>query len=208
MSRPPQTALFTNGRVELAAPMSNTGNSSEWRKRLVDIADFAPLPCEVPLERRVVILANPRARKATKHAYINTDASWRDGVAGIAYDSGALAQRIELVRCTDNHEAEYLALFMAMTDAENALTGRVAFRTDSAAVVNLRQGREQYTVLHKLISRILARHPESTLALVEGYRNRVADSLSRRPFGKSKKATKNRRLFRSSKKESGGQRRD
>jgi hypothetical protein len=94
--------------------MSNTGNSNEWRKRLVDIADLAPLPCEVPLERRVVILANRRARKAAKPAYINTDASWRDGVAGIAYDSGALGQRIELVRCADNHETEYLALFMVV----------------------------------------------------------------------------------------------
>lgn len=181
--------------------MSNTRDSNEWRKRLVDIADLAPLPREVLLERRVVILANRRARKAAKPAYINTDASWRDGVAGIAYDSGALGQRIELVRCADNHEAEYLALFMAMTDAENALTGRVAFRTDSATVVNLRPGRdEQYTGLHKLISRLLARHPEWTLVLVEGYRNRAADSLSRRPFDKSKEATKNRRLFRSNKK--------
>jgi hypothetical protein len=100
-----------------------------------------------------------------------------------------------LVRCAGNHEAEYLALFMAMTDAENALTGRVAFRTDSATVVNLRPGRDgQYAGLHKLISRLLARHPEWTLVLVEGYRNRVVDSLSRRPFGKSKKVTKNRRL--------------
>jgi hypothetical protein len=77
--------------------MSNTGGSSEWHKRLVDAAGLAPLPREVLLERRMVIFANRRARKAAKPAYINTDASWRHGVAGIAYDSGALGQRIELV---------------------------------------------------------------------------------------------------------------
>jgi ribonuclease HI len=157
----------------------------------------------VLLERRAVILANRRARKAAKPAYINTDASWRHGVAGIAYDSGALCQRIELVRCEDNHAAEYLALFMAMSDAENALAGPVAFRTDSTTVVNLRPGRDgQYVRLHKLIARLLAHHPEWTLVLVEGYRNRVADSLQDAHFGKSEKATKSRRLFRSSKKES------
>lgn len=181
--------------MELTAPTSNTEGHNEWRKRLVDAADLAPLPREVLLERRAVILANRRARKAAKPAYINTDASWRHGVAGIAYDSGALGQRIELVRCADNHAAEYLALFMAMSDAENALTGRVAFRTDSAAVVNLRPGRDgQYAGLHKLIARLLARHPEWTLMLVEGYRNRVADSLSRRPFDKSKKTNKRHRV--------------
>lgn len=189
--------------------MSTTESRNEWRKRLVDAAELAPLPREVLLERRAVILANRRARKAAKPAYVNTDASWRHGVAGIAYDSGALGQRIELVRCEDNHAAEYLALFMAMSDAENALTGRVAFRTDSATVVNLRPGRDgKYAGLHKLIARLLARHPEWTLVLVEGYRNRVADSLSRRPFDKSKKTTKNRRLFRSSKKEGREQRRN
>jgi ribonuclease HI len=193
--RLPQAALFTNGRMELTAQMSNTESSNEWREGLIDAANLAPLPLEVLLERRAVILANRRARKAAKPAYINTDASWRHGVAGLAYDSGALGQRIELVRCEDNHAAEYLALLMAMSDAENALAGPVAFRTDSATVVNLRPGRDgQYAGLHKLIARLLARHPEWTLALVEGYRNRVADSLSRRPFGRRPEATKKHRV--------------
>jgi hypothetical protein len=158
--RLPQTALFTSGRVELTVRMSNTESHNEWRKRLVDAADLAPLPREVLLERRAVILANRRARKAAKPAYINTDASWRYGVAGIAYDSGALGQRIELVRCEDSHAAEYLALFMAMSDAENALAGPVAFRTDSTTVVNLRPGRDgRYARLHKLIARLLAPSP-------------------------------------------------
>jgi ribonuclease HI len=180
--------------MALIAQTSNTGPSSEWRGRLVDVADLTPLPREVLLERRAVILANRRARKAAKPAYINTDASWRHGVAGIAYDSGALGQRIELVRCEDNHAAEYLALVMAMGDAENALAGPVAFRTDSATVVNLRPGRDgQYAGIHKLIARLLAHHPEWALVLVEGYRNRVADSLSKRPFNRRPKANRRRK---------------
>jgi hypothetical protein len=176
--------------MERTAKMS----SSEWRERLVDATDLAPLPREALLARRAVILANRRARKAAKPAYINTDASWRHGIAGIAYDSGALGQRIELVRCEDNHAAEYLALLMAMSDAENALAGPIAFRTDSATVVNLRPGRDgRYAGLHKLIARLLAHHPEWTLMLVEGYRNRVADSLSRRPFDMSRYRVKKHR---------------
>lgn len=175
--------------------MSDADRVNEWRKQMVDAADLAPLSREVLLTRREVILSNRRARRATKPAYVNTDASWRKGVAGIAYDSGALGQRIELVRCGDNHEAEYLALLMAMGDAENALSGRIAFRTDSATVVNLRPGRDsQYAGLHKLVARLLARNPEWTLALVEGYRNRVADSLSRRPFGGRRKVVRTPRL--------------
>jgi ribonuclease HI len=163
----------------------------EWRARMIDAADLTPLPCEMLLSRREVVLANRRARKAAKPAYINTDASWRKGIAGVAYDSGALGQRIELVRCKDNHEAEYLALLMAMNDAENALSGDIAFRTDSATVVNLRPGQDgQYIGLHRQVARLLARHPDWTLVLVEGYRNRVADSLSRRPFGQSRKVVR------------------
>lgn len=77
---------------------------------------------------------------------------------------------------------------MAMSDAENALTGHIAFRTDSATVVNRRSGRDgRYIELHQQVSLLLASHPEWTVMLVEGYRNRVADSLSRRPFGKRRK---------------------
>lgn len=182
---------MVNAYLEQSAGMSDFDNGNEWRERIVDASELAPLSREVLLARREVILANRRARKAAKPAYVNTDASWRRGAAGLAYDSGALGQRIELVRCGDNHEAEYLALLMAMSDAENALTGHIAFRTDSVTVVNLRPGRDgQYIGLHKQVARLLARHPEWTVVLVEGYRNRVADSLSRRPFGKPRKVAR------------------
>ncbi|HEY5194309.1 MAG TPA: reverse transcriptase-like protein [Solirubrobacteraceae bacterium] len=141
-----------------------------------------PLDTDVLAARREVVLANRRARKAAKPAYVNTDASWRAGLAGLAY-VGALGTRIELVACADNHVGEYLALLMAMEDAEACLAGRVAFRMDSQTVVNLQSGRSrQFERPRDQVKRLLARHPEWTLLLVEGSRNRIADQLSRRPF--------------------------
>lgn len=141
-----------------------------------------PLDPDVLAARREVVLANRRARKAAKPAYVNTDASWRNGLAGLAY-VGALGTRVELVVCGDDHEGEYLALLMAMGDAELCLAGRVAFRTDSQTVVNLQSGTSgQYEGLRNRVTLLLARHPQWTLVLVEGKRNRNADALSRRAF--------------------------
>jgi ribonuclease HI len=146
-----------------------------------------PLNAEVLAARREVILANRRARRATKPAYINTDASWQGGLAGLAY-VGALGMRVELVKCDDNHEAEYLALLMAMGDADRCLLGRIAFRTDSQTVVNFQIGTAgQFEDLRKGVKLMLSRHPEWMLVLVEGMRNRTADELSRRPFKQLRK---------------------
>jgi ribonuclease HI len=135
--------------------------------------------------RREVILANRRARKAAKPGYINTDASYQGGMAGLAY-VGVLGTRVEQVSCQDNHEAEYLALLMAMEDADRCLAGRLAFRTDSQTVVNLQTGTSRQFEEHcTRIKLLLARHPGWSLMLVEGQRNRTADMLSRRPFRKS-----------------------
>jgi ribonuclease HI len=90
---------------------------------------------------------------------------------------------MEVVACADNHAAEYLALLMAMGDAERCLSGRIAFRTDSQTVVNLQAGASgQFEELRKEVKVLLARHPEWMLLLVEGKRNGVADRLSRRAF--------------------------
>lgn len=132
--------------------------------------------------RRAVVLANRRARKAAKPAYVNTDASWQEGRAGLAYE-GALGIRTELVACGDNHEGEYLALLMAMGDAERCLAGRIAFRTDSQTVAGLQSGSSgQYERLRGRVKLMLSRHPEWTVVLVERVRNKAADDLSRRAF--------------------------
>jgi ribonuclease HI len=93
------------------------------------------------------------------------------------------------VACGDNHEAEYLALLMAMEDADQCLLGRVAFRTDSQTVVNTQAGSDgQLEGLSKRVKLLLARHPEWTLVLIERQRNRVAAELSRRPFRQTNRA--------------------
>lgn len=76
-----------------------------------------------------------------------------------------------------------MALLMAMGDAERCLTGRIAFRTDSQTVANLKRGSSrQYEHLCGRVKLLLARHPEWTLVLVEGMHKKIADDLSRRPF--------------------------
>lgn len=138
--------------------------------------------------RREVVLANRRARKAAKPAYVNTDACWRDGFAGLAY-VGALGTRTEVVVCADNHAGEYLALLMAMEDAERCLGGKIAFRMDSQTVVNLQAGSNgQFEELRARVKLLLAHHPDWTLVLVEGNRNKIADGLSRRAFRQTDKA--------------------
>lgn len=132
--------------------------------------------------RREVILANRRARKAAKPGYVNIDASWKHGLAGLAY-VGVLGTRIEMVSCRDNHEAEYLALLMALEDADRCLAGRLAFRTDSQTVVNLQSGTSgQFKELCRRVKLLLASHPDWTLVLIEGQRNKTADQLSRKPL--------------------------
>jgi hypothetical protein len=160
-----------------------SGDRPPRRERAKPLANVAPLAPEALSARRAVKRARRRARRLARPAYVNTDASCRGGLAGLAYDSGALGQRIELIRCADASRAEHLALLMAMQDADRALTGPIAFRVDSTSVANmalgkkhaLRDVREQIRILFK-------RHPDWSLVLVEAKRNRVAHCLSRRPF--------------------------
>jgi ribonuclease HI len=180
------TAKANKQTTSAKNPRSEEGRT--WPTRTVDgepSTIVQALDPEVLAMRREVILANRRARKAAKPAYINIDAACRDGLAGLAY-VGALGTRMELVPCEDNHAGEYLALLMAMEDAERCLAGRIAFRSDSQRVVNLKPGTDgQFEYLRKRVKLLLARHPEWTLVLVEGKRNRTADELSRRALGQA-----------------------
>jgi ribonuclease HI len=140
------------------------------------------LDAGVLLARRSVILAKRRARKLAKPIYVNTDASWKGGVAGLAYVSESLGNRRFLVACRGPVEAEYLALLMAMHDAEAAdLPGPIDFRLDSTAVVHLAVGTtpELVELRHRAMA-MLARHREWRLAYVERGRNWVADRMARR----------------------------
>jgi hypothetical protein len=101
---------------------------------------IGPLPADVLAARDTVIDFKKRWLPLARPGYVNTDASWRDGVAGVAYESGAMGRRVELVECVSNLAGEYLALLMAMGDADLCLEGRVIFRVDSAALVDRKVG--------------------------------------------------------------------
>jgi len=141
-----------------------------------------PMNADELAARRPVILAKRRARRLAKPAYINSDASWRDGVAGLAYVSGSLGNRSALVACAGSTEAEYLALLMAMEDADRAnLPGPIDFRVDSTAVAHLAAGTSgELKKLRGRVKGLLAHHREWRLAFVERKRNWVADGLARR----------------------------
>ncbi|HTD57647.1 MAG TPA: hypothetical protein VK672_02030 [Solirubrobacteraceae bacterium] len=121
-----------------------------------------PLDAGILAAQRPVILAKRKARKLAKPIYINTDASWKGGIAGLAYVSGSLGNRMFLVACTGPIEAEYLALLMAMQDAERAdLPGAIDFRVDSTAVAHLAVGKTAELVeLHHRVKAFLSRHRE------------------------------------------------
>jgi ribonuclease HI len=177
--------LSTLGSVELP---SSGEDRDQCRQTPGHVgATVEPLELGVLSARREVVLANRRARKAAKPAYVNTDASWRDGLAGLAY-VGALGTRTEVVVYADNHAGEYLAHLMAMQDAERCLGGKIAFRMDSQTVVNLQAGSKgQFEHLRAWVKLLLARHPDWTLVLAEGNRNKIADNLSRRAFRQTDK---------------------
>jgi hypothetical protein len=141
-----------------------------------------PLDTDVLLARRSVILAKRRARKLAKPLYINTDASWQGGIAGLAYVSGSLGNRATLVACSGSTEGEYLALLMAMEDADlSELPGAIDFRVDSTAVAHLAVGEtRQLRALHHRVKTMLSRHREWRLVLVERQRNRDANKMARR----------------------------
>jgi hypothetical protein len=106
-----------------------------------------------------------------------------------------LGQRIELVTCEDSTKAEHMALLMAMEDAERALTGAIAFRVDSTAVANMVLGKRRHLKeIQDRIKLLLKRHPDWSLVLIEGHRNKVAHSLSRRPFQMDESAAPGTRL--------------
>ncbi len=141
-----------------------------------------PLDPATLTARRTVILAKRRARRLAKPAYISSDTSWREGVAGLAYVSGSLGNRAALVSCPGPIEAEYLALLMAMEDADRAqLPGLIDFRVGSAAIAHLAVETSPALVqLRALVKRSLDNHQEWRLVLVEGKRNRAARGMAHR----------------------------
>jgi ribonuclease HI len=123
------------------------------------------------------------AKRLEKPLFINTDASCRYGLAGLAYESGSLGNRVSFVACERSVEAEYLAMLMAMEDAERVLDCAIVFRTDSATVSNLNTGNTLQTAEYReRVYGLLKRHPNWWIVRIGRISNRAADKLARRPF--------------------------
>lgn len=144
-----------------------------------------PVDAKVLAARREVIRAKRRARRLAKPAYVNSDASWRAGVAGVAYVSGSLGNGTALVACEGSSEAEYIALLMAMEDADRCqFPGLIDFRVDSTAVAHLAVGTSaDLSKLRHRVKSLLADHREWRITFVERKRNWVADGLARKTLG-------------------------
>jgi hypothetical protein len=130
----------------------------------IGTATVRPLDVATLSARREVIQFKRRRNRLLerlgKPAYINTDASCREGLAGLAYASHALGTRTELVLCDDITKAEHMALLMAMEDAERVLAGRIEFRVDSTAVVTYATGKSPaLEAVRRRIDILMARHP-------------------------------------------------
>jgi hypothetical protein len=141
-----------------------------------------PLDADVLLARRSVILAKRRARRLAKPIYVNTAASCKDGVAGLAYVSEPLGNRSYLIACATPIEAEYHALLMAIEDAERSeLPGVIHFRHASARVVQRPAAQTQeLSMLRHRVMALLSRNPAWQLVEVEFRSNRAAGIMARR----------------------------
>lgn len=143
-----------------------------------------PLPAGVLLFRSTVEKFAREWQPLGKSAYVNTDASFRDGRAGVAYESGTIGRRVELIDCVNVTAGEYLALLMAMGDADVvALRAPMIFRVDCQTVAKLKVGRTPELVEPRdRIRALLARNPQWSICQIRRERNRLADELAKRPF--------------------------
>jgi hypothetical protein len=123
-----------------------------------------------------------RARKLTTPAYVNTDAAFRDGRAGVAYASRALGDWIAVVSTTDSTEAEFWAMVMAMYDADRCLScwPAIVFRTDCASVAQFAVVKQEgLRPMHAEIIEMVRIHRQWSVELVKRSWNKRANKLAR-----------------------------
>ncbi len=143
-----------------------------------------PLPAGVLLCRSTVTKFTSEWQPMGKTAYVNSDTSFRDGRAGVAYESGAIGRRVELVDCVNVTVGEYLALLMAMGDADViGLHAPVVFRVDCEALAKLKVGRTRELIEpRERIRALLDRNPQWRVRQISRDKNTLADELASRPF--------------------------
>jgi len=113
--------------------------------------------------------------------YVSSDASYRDGSAGIAYHGDQLGSDARVMECRSSSEAELRALLLAMTAAERAGLTEVTFKTDdvSAAQPDLGEG-EELRPLREQVASFLSRHsPGWCTEQIPRSENLVANALAR-----------------------------
>jgi hypothetical protein len=113
--------------------------------------------------------------------YVSTDASYRDGWAGIAYESAHLGSHSELVKCKSSSEAELRGLLLGMRAAEQARLTNVVFRTDCESTAQPHRGDSAHLrPLRGQAAAYLARHsPGWCLKQISRRENILANGLAR-----------------------------
>jgi hypothetical protein len=112
--------------------------------------------------------------------YVNSDASYRDGWAGIAYQSDSLESHSRLVECQTSSEAELRALLLAMSAAERAGLADVVFRTDCESAAQPDRGKNEYLrPLRDRVASYLAAHPGWCVKKITRTENVLANTLAR-----------------------------
>jgi len=113
--------------------------------------------------------------------YVNSDASYRDGWAGIAYNSDLLGSDSRLVPCRTSTEAELTAVLLAMAAAQRAGVASVVFRTDCKSTAHPHRGNNRaLRPLRERVAGYLAAHPEWQLQEVHRSSNVIANGMARR----------------------------
>jgi ribonuclease HI len=113
--------------------------------------------------------------------YVNCDASYRGGWAGLAVHSDHLESQSRLMQCKNNSEAELRALLLAMEVAQDAKLRAVVFRTDCESAARPHVGDSAYLRPFRAeVCLYLAAHqPGWSLAHISRGENVLAHALAR-----------------------------
>ncbi len=117
--------------------------------------------------------------------FVNSDGSWADEIAGLAYESGAIGKGHGTVHCDSNTAGELLALLLAMQAA--AGHAKVTFRVDCSTAAQPHRQRAQRRAapgelagLRQQLVQRLEGHSGWRVVRIPRSENVVANRLARR----------------------------
>lgn len=138
-------------------------------------------------DRRIVLgrkqLLGLRLRfRGRQGPFVNVDATYRDGLAGIAY-TGVTGADGAVISAASSIEAELRALRWAMGIADEEGVERVLFRTDCHAAARPDLGHlDKPPGVKRDILALLARHPRWRLAQIPRASNQNAHLLAAKAY--------------------------